>query len=175
MDQAPAVAAAQATQTAEVMTSTEFMIRVSYNYHKKRERFFRIMDALSKVISLFALTTLAAAWGPLAIAFGAVSGLATILAIVLDYTGMASKHESLARQFLQLIGEIVAKRISIEDAAMRRAEIEAQEPTTLRGLSQLCCDEEDAARGEYVEPERLTHWRRIRAHFGYGDMPIPGQ
>lgn len=165
-----------ANQTAtdsQEMNVTEFMIRVSYNYHKKRERFFRIMDASAKALSIIALTSLASFGGWLSITLAVVSGGATILSVVLDFSGMAGKHEALAKQFLQLIGQIAAHKITMSDAALKRAEIEAEEPTSLRGLVQLCSDEEDAARGINVEPKRLAYSRRIRAQFGFGEMPIP--
>lgn len=173
MDQAAEMA--QAVANDGEMSQTEFMIRVSYNYHKKRERFFRIVDASTKVLSLVAITSLASIGGWFSLFLAVSSGAATILSVVLDFAGMAGKHESLARQFLKLIGSLAAQKMTIQEAALKRAEVEALEPSSLRGLVQVCSDEEDAARGIPVEPERLAYWRRIKAHFGFGEMPIPSQ
>lgn len=169
MDQAET---AEVTTANAEMSNTEFMVRVSYSYHKKRERFFRILDAGSKALSILALTALTTAGGPASTALAIFSGAATIGAIVLDFSGMAAKHETLADRFMRLLAKIASGQISEKEALLRRAKIEATEPGTLRGLSQICQDEVDAARGAVVEPARLSHIRRLKAHFGYGEMPV---
>lgn len=171
MDQAKITEAAAITAK-EMLSDTEFMVQVSYIYHKKRERFFRILDALSKALSILALTALATSGGPLSTALAILSGSTTIGAIVLDFVGMAVKHEALAAQFIRLHSSIISGEISVEQALLCRAKIEASEPGALRGLTQICQDEVEAAQGATVEPERLSNWRRLKAHFGYGEMPI---
>lgn len=171
MDQAEITGAA-ATTAEQMQSDTEFMVRVSYLYHKKRERFFRILDALSKALSILALTALATSGGALSTALAILSGSATISAIVLDFVGMALKHESLAAQFIRLQSKIISGEISETEAIRCRAKIEETEPSALRGLTQICQDEIEASLGATVEPERLSNLRRLKAHFGYGEMPF---
>lgn len=154
------------------MTDTEFQIRVSYNYHKKRERFFRLNDAGSKFLSIVALTALASIGGVVGVTIAVFSGAATILSVVLDFSGMASKHESLANEYLALLSRLTAGEVTEADAAKNCRAIGVKEPTVLRGLAQLCQDEEEAARRDDVEMDRLSWNRRLAAHFGFGERPV---
>lgn len=154
------------------MTDAEFQIRVSYNYHKKRERFFRLLDAAGKFVSILALSALITKSNALSVSFAGFSAIVTILSVVFDFSGSASRHESLAVDFLDVLRRLVAKEISAEQAGSCCREIGAREPTVLRGLAQLCQDEQEAALGQHVEPSRLGLRRRIAAHLGFGDRPI---
>ncbi|WP_298016789.1 hypothetical protein [uncultured Castellaniella sp.] len=151
------------------MTQSEILVRVSHNYHKKREHFFRLNDAGAKFLSIVALTALATIPGWAGISVALISGAATILSIVLDFPGMAAKHESLATDFLALLADMTDGTITPEQAERRRREIGAREPTALRGLVQVCTDEVEASIGCEVEMDRLTYRRRIAAQFGFGE------
>lgn len=84
------------------MTNDIFLLKVSYLYHKKRERFYKLIDAGAKFLSIVALTALATFDGWLGITIAVISGASTILSIVLNFTGMAALHESLASEYLLL-------------------------------------------------------------------------
>lgn len=151
------------------MTQSEILVRVSYSYHKKRERFFRLNDAGAKFLSIVALTALATIPGWVGVVVALASGAATILSIVLDFPGMAAKHEALAADFLALLADMTDKAITPEQADRRRREIGAREPAVLRGLAQVCTDEVEASIGCKVEMDRLRFRRRLAAHFGFGE------
>lgn len=155
------------------MSDVEYQLRVSYRYHKMRERFFKLLDAGSKFLSLVALTALVAAAGNwVALLIAVLSGAATILAIVLDFAGMAGRHDALAREFMSVLARLTAGDLDDADALAQVREVGAREPTALRGLVQLCQDEQDAADGRDIEAGRLTMRRRLLAQFGFGEMPI---
>lgn len=154
------------------MTQSEIMVRASHLYHKRRERFFRIIDAGAKFLSIVALTALATVDGWIGITIALVSGAATILSIVLDFPAMATKHETLSSEYLGLLADMTAGDVTDQQADHKRREIGVKEPAVLRGLAQLCTDEVEAAIGCNVPVERLSSWRRFRAHLGFGEMPI---
>lgn len=153
------------------MTHSEILIRASQIYHKRRERFFRLIDAGAKFLSIVALTALATMDGWIGIGIALASGAATILSIVLDFPGMAAKHEALAGEYLCLLTDVTDESLSVSQADRRRREIGAKEPSILRGLAQICTDEVEASIGCAVPMNRLSNWRRFIAHFGFGEMP----
>lgn len=155
------------------MNQAEVMIRVSLLYHKRRERFFRILDACAKFLSIVALTALAASDSWIGIAIAIISGAATILSIVLDFPAMATKHEGLARDYLDLLSKLTGEQITEQEADASRRDLGAREPSVLRGLAQICTDEIEASIGCDVEMSRLSNWRRFKAHFGFGEMQAP--
>ena len=155
------------------MSKVEYQIRVSHRYHKLRERFFRLLDAGTKFLSLGALVALVAAHiNLLSVGVAVISGAATILAIVLDFPGAAARHDALAREFMTLLQQLTAGKLNATEAAAAVREIGPREPTVLRGLAQLCQDEQDAAEGQAIEAARLGLWRRLRAQLGFGEMHI---
>lgn len=160
------------------MTDGAFILRLSCLYHKKRERFYKLIDAAAKFLSIVALTALATIDGWFGITIAIISGASTILSIALNFTGMAALHESLASEYLLLFSELQAGDIDEKESEQKRLKIATREPSALRGLVQICQDEIDASLGIGVDNKRLSSWRRLRAHFGFGEMPvdwIPGQ
>lgn len=152
----------------------EYDARISINYHRKRERFFRGFDASSKAVSLIALASIGFEVSPFTVTAAVISGLFTIATIVLDCSGMAAKHGSLAAQFSSFMAKVAMNNGEPDVKSLRREYhiISAEEPPQLRGLAQVCQDEQDAAIGKHVDSSRLSPWRRVIAQFGFGDRPI---
>lgn len=169
----PAAALKGDNRVADSINDIEYDAKLSINYHRKRESFYRVLDASSKAVSLIALASIGFDVNAYTTAAAVVSGLFTIATIVLDCSGMAGRHGGLAAQFTNLLSKAV---IAPEDDAKKlRYEyhvIEAKEPPQLRGLVQLCQDEQDAAEGKDVKPECLAMKRRILAQFGFGQRHI---
>ncbi|HCP78970.1 MAG: hypothetical protein CML16_03165 [Pusillimonas sp.] len=135
------------------------------------------MDAGAKFLSIVALTALASGDSWLSILVALVSGASTILSVVLDFPGMAAKHEELAKEYVCLLSEYMenqAKDTQVDrdiKADRKRREIQLREPSVLRGLAQICTDEVEAVIHHDVPMNRLSMWRRFKAHFGGGEMP----
>ncbi|MFC0260615.1 hypothetical protein [Achromobacter marplatensis] len=152
----------------------EYKTQVSIRYHRKREHFFRIMDSLGKGISVLAIASFGAS--KISVLFAAVVGVIsvsfTIISLVLDFSGMASKHSALAQRFIDLLARIQSGSLEQAEQVAQFHLIAKDEPPALRGLGQLCQDEQDAAEGKNVKPECLSMRRRLAAQFGFGQRPI---
>lgn len=149
--------------------------KFSISYHRKRESFFRVLDASSKAVSLIALASIGFDANAFTMGAAIVSGVFTIATIVVDCPGMAGKHGSLANRFNAILSRAVLAKNSQDEVSQLRHEyhvVEADEPPSLRGLVQLCQDEQDAAEGKNVRPECLSMKRRILAQFGFGQRTI---
>lgn len=155
----------------------QYDAKFSISYHRKRESFYRILDASSKAVSLIALASIGFDASMFTMAAAIVSGIFTIATIVVDCPGMASKHGSLANRFNAILSRAVLVDGDGDGEETRRLRhefhvIEADEPPQLRGLAQLCQDEQDAAEGKDVKPECLSMRRRVLAQFGFGQRAI---
>ncbi len=151
----------------------EYDAKLSISYHRKREHFYRSLDATGKAFSLVALASLGLQVSWLTVTIAILSGAFTIATIVLDCAGMAARHGGLASRFATLLSK-AAETGDAEVCALRREYhiIEADEPPSIRGLVQLCQDEQDAALGDRVDPSRFSLRRRVLAQFGFGDRAI---
>lgn len=151
----------------------KYDLRISCNYHRKRKFFYQTIDIYSKALSIVALTAIGFKPSGLTMVIAVLSGLLTVTTIVINCSGMAGKHKELAARFMLLLAELAKSEES--DLAILRQKyhlIEADEPPALRGLIQLCQDEEDFAQGIYVEQKRFSFMRRFFAHLGFGHRAI---
>ncbi|MFY3630378.1 hypothetical protein ACOTFH_27385 [Achromobacter xylosoxidans] len=149
--------------------------KLSINYHRKRESFFRVLDASSKAVSLIALASIGFDANLFTVAAAVVSSIFTIATIVVDCPGMASRHGGLTNRFNAILSKAVLVGDDPEQVSQLRHEfhlVEADEPPPLRGLVQLCQDEQDAAEGKTVSRDCLSMKRRILAQFGFGQRDI---
>lgn len=151
----------------------EYDAKLSTNYHRKREYFYRTIDAAGKAFSLIALAAIGLQVSLLTIGVAILSGAFTITTIVFDCAGMAARHGGLAARFAMLL----AKAAEADDdgiPSLRREYhvIEADEPPSIRGLVQLCQDEQDVALGNHVDRACFSLRRRVLAQFGFGDRAI---
>lgn len=151
----------------------EYDSKMSVSYHRKREHFYRSVDALGKALSLIALVSIGLQISWLTIAIAVLSGALTITTIVLDCAGMAARHGGLAARFATLLSKVAAAEDDGIKALRKEYHIiEADEPPSIRGLVQLCQDEQDAALGDAVDPQCFSIWRKIKAQLGLGDRSI---
>ncbi|WP_157838812.1 hypothetical protein [Achromobacter sp. DH1f] len=159
----------------DTIDDIQYDAKFSISYHRKRESFFRVLDASSKAVSLIALASIGFDANAFTLAAAIISGVFTIATIVVDCPGMASNHGSLANRFNALLSQAVLAEGTLEEVKRLRHDfhvVESDEPPHLRGLTQLCQDEQDAAEGKDVKPECLSMKRRILAQFGFGQRPI---
>ncbi|GAB1578638.1 hypothetical protein [Bordetella petrii] len=160
---------------ADSISEIEYDAKLSINYHRKREGFYRVVDASAKAVSLIALASIGFDASYFTMAAAIVSGLFTIATIVVDCPGMAGRHGGLASRFNALLCKVALADNESQTIKQLRNEyhaIESDEPPQLRGLVQLCQDEQDAADGKQVDPECLSMWRRVKAQFGGGQRTI---
>lgn len=151
----------------------KYDLKISSNYHRKRKFFYRTIDVYSKALSIVALTAIGFQSSTLTIGIAVLSGLLTVTTIVIDCSGMAGKHKELATRFMLLLSETVKSDESDLSALRQKYHlIEAEEPPALRGLAQLCQDEEDFAQGKDVDQARFSFFRRVIAQLGFGQRPI---
>ncbi|ANY17288.1 hypothetical protein [Bordetella pseudohinzii] len=159
----------------DTIDDIQYDAKLSISYHRKREGFYRVLDASSKAMSLIALASIGFDASAFTLAAAIISGVFTIATIVIDCPGMAARHGSLANRFNAILSKAVLAEDSPEALKQLRHEyheLEADEPPQLRGLVQLCQDEQDAAEGKAVQPECLSMRRRILAQLGFGQRPI---
>lgn len=154
------------------LSDLEYDIKISIAYHRKREYFYRSIDAAAKAISLVALGAIGVRPNTLTIILAILSAALTIATIVLDCAGMAARHGGLASRFTHLLSKAAISPCDVGGLRRDYHIIEADEPPELRGLVQLCQDEVDAAEGQTVDSTRFSISRRISAHFGFGNRPI---
>lgn len=154
-----------------------YKAELSALYHQKRERFFELLDKLSKAAAVFGGS--AALWkvgNPDVVAFIAVCIMGTSsLSLVFSFSERSKRHSELARSFRDVIAEITsAGDFDVTDSiasawAGKVCSLEAKEPPTLAALTVMCQNELAIARNErtLVHPQSLlTRWT---AHFF--DMP----
>ncbi|WP_147400680.1 hypothetical protein [Bordetella avium] len=159
----------------DTIDEIQYDAKFSISYHRKREGFFRTLDASSKAVSLLALASIGFDANGFTMAAAIISGAFTIATIVIDCPGKASLHGSLASRFNTILAKAVLSKGSQEDVAQLRHEfhvVETDEPPQIRGLAQLCQDEQDAAEGKPVKSECLSMKRRILAQLGFGQKDI---
>jgi hypothetical protein len=155
----------------DALDNLVYDIRISVSYHRKREHFFRILDMTSRAIALIALASVGFSVQTFTIPAAIAGALSTIFSIALDWAGMASRHAELASEY----GRLLSRALTANDVSVLRQqyqEIEAREPPQLRGLVQVCQDEQDASDGKSVPLKHLSMARRIGAQFGFGEREI---
>lgn len=151
--------------------SVLYRCELSYLYHRKRERFFALLDRSANIVALIAgsaaLSELLPAAGQKAWA-GAVVAAATIPQLMLGWAELARRHSSVAARFKSLEADIVGageRDFTEEDVKSwdRRVRlIETEEPPALASLVELCQIELQAAVG--TTPQPMQWWRRWLSH-----------
>lgn len=139
---------------------------VSYRYHRKRQRFFDLLDKGTKSVTVLLGATLmgTALKGYAPILASAIAGLG-LLALVFGYGDRKQAHKELSEQSIALAGHIEETAPNkINDAAVatwtaEQARINAKEPPALKTLVIICEHEEAAAKG-HAGHVPLPPWRR---------------
>lgn len=145
---------------------------VTYRYHRKRQRFFDLLDKGTKSVTVLLGATL---MGDVLktnapVAASAIAGLG-LLALVFGYGDRKQAHKELAEQSMALAGRIeetLAGNISdaaVSAWAVEKARIDAKEPPALKTLV-VICEHEQAASTGHPEHVPLPGWhRRLLADF----------
>ncbi|GAA5784881.1 hypothetical protein [Chitiniphilus shinanonensis] len=154
-----------------------YKAELSALYHQKRERFFEMSDKLTKAISLFgASAALAKLTSPIALAwFAGAIAVASALSLVFGLADRSRRHAELARNFRQLMVEIIEKgeldfsEADVKTWCARATQLEVTEPASLGALVVICQNELAAVR-ENGKVYAVKRWQRMLAHFLDFDM-----
>lgn len=145
---------------------------VTYRYHRKRQRFFDLLDKGTKSVTVVLGATLLGDMlkGAVPLAGSAIAGLG-LLALVFGYGDRKQAHKELAEQAMALAGRIEEVACNdITDTAVaawsaEQARINAKEPPVLKTLV-VICEHEQAASTGHPEHVPLPGWhRRLLADF----------
>ena len=118
--------------------------RISYRYHNKRQWFFNICDLMTQVVCTIAGLAVFSDFFSKTWIAGAVVSVLSIIALVVRYGDTKQRHIELGRRCQQLIADIEPVRTSqvtddqLSDWARLRAQINGDEPATLRTLAAEC-------------------------------------
>lgn len=153
-----------------------YKCQVSCLYHRKRERFFSLLDKISNALALIAGASAMSEILPstsLKAMAGAVVAIVTLPGIVFSWADKSRMHALLAAKFVSLeadvegAGVLDAEQLSkLRESALR---LEMEEPPQLSALTRLCQNEIAYATGNSKSMSSITFWERKLAHFL--DMP----
>lgn len=143
---------------------------VSYRYHRYRQRFFDLIDKLTKAATVMLGATLLGTWfkeqAPLFASL--ISGLG-LMSLVFSYGDRKQSHKELSEGFMDLAGKIEglpAKSLSdtvIAQWNLDVAKLSSKEPPTLKTLALICHYEQAVAEGKGESAKRPPGYRRLFA------------
>lgn len=153
-----------------------YKCQLSSLYHRKRERFYSLLDKISNALALIAGTSAMSELLPSAQAkaiAGAIVAAVTLPGIVFTWADKARAHALLASKFIALESEIIGAGIltssQLDKFSEQALKLEVEEPPQLSALTRLCQNEIAFAMGEKGSINKLSFRERLFAHFI--DMP----
>lgn len=143
---------------------------VTYRYHRRRERFFDLVDKASNAVTVLLAASLLgqALQDRLPLVASVISALG-LMNLVFGYGDRKQAHKALAEQAMALVGRIEALPVDeIDDAQAGSweagmAQLNAQEPPQLKTLVVLCEREQAEASGNAGHVPLPPLWRRLLA------------
>jgi len=156
-------------------------VEISVCYHRKRERFFEFLDRGVKAIAIIGSSIafadlLRVVGGGLALKICAATvAVTTTISLVFGFAERARQHSEIARAFLELEAQIVARGersfdendLDLWEARVRT--LEASEPAALNALVVVCQNEIAIAAGNI--PTHIPWYQRLLAHFWSFSVP----
>jgi hypothetical protein len=149
-----------------------YLAKLGFVYQRKRERFFDLVDKITKSLTvLLGASLLAAIIKDIAPIIGALVSAIGLLSLVFAYTDKKQRHKELADAYAELLAEMdmAAQTCTLSQVAKWKAELQklnAKEPPTLGTLVVLCQNEIAVAEGhpESVVPvpaykQFFANWR----------------
>ena len=145
---------------------------VTYRYHRRRERFFDLVDKISNAVTVLLAASLLgkALQDDLPLVASVISALG-LMNLVFGYGDRKQLHKALAERAMQVVGRIEAlptDELSEVHAGAWDAELaqlNAQEPPQLKTLVVLCEREQAAAMGHPDHVPLPPWYRRLVADF----------
>ncbi len=147
-------------------------LAVSYAYHRKRQRFFDLVDKGTKAATVLVGASLLGqhVQQHLPLAAALVSGL-SLLSLVYSYSDRKQTHKEIAEAFIHLQAQVEEQgqtTFTVEGLARWEAaasRLDAREPPALRTLVTICQNEAALAAGHPAAVCRLPWYRRTLAHW----------
>ncbi|HXU92864.1 MAG TPA: hypothetical protein VFP33_04345 [Gallionella sp.] len=153
-----------------------YKCQLSSLYHRKRERFYSLLDKVANALALIAGTSAMSELLPSASAkamAGAVVAAVTLPGIVFTWADKARMHALLASKFVTLESEVIGAGVldaaQLDKFSECALKLEVEEPPQLSALTRLCQNEIAYAMGETSSMRQLSFKERVLAHFI--DMP----
>lgn len=153
-----------------------FTAAVSYTYHRKRQRFFDLLDKLTKALTVLAGASLLGALVKDHLpAIGAAISALGLLSLVFGYGDRKQAHKEMAESFMLLRAQVEAagqrgfteQQLSGWEADLQR--LNAKEPPTLYALVTLCQNEQAVASGHPEDVHPLPwHQRMLASWVSFG-------
>jgi hypothetical protein len=147
-----------------------FTLGVSYCYHRRRQRFFDLVDKCTKAATVLAGASLIGALvqGYAPWLGGLISALG-LLSLIFAYSDRKQAHKELGEAFMLLQAQVVAagptmfteSQLAGWEADLDR--LNAKEPPTLRALVTLCQNEQAIATGHPQDVRPLPLHQRLLA------------
>ena len=153
-------------------SATFYNIMVAYRYHRKRQRFFDLLDKCTKALTVIAGGSLLAA--PIKEAVPIVAMIISalgLLSLVFAYGDRKQSHKELSEAFTNLaakIEETPAVRLTSEIVAGWEADVsllKAKEPPQLHTLITICEREQSIANGHPNHIPPVPFGKRLLADF----------
>lgn len=143
-----------------------YVSQVTYRYHRKRQRFFDLMDKGTKAATVLLGASLLgdALKQYLPYVASAISGLG-LLALVFGYGDRKQAHKELSEAAMQLVAkieEVPAAQLShtlVGSWAAELARLNAKEPPALKTLVVICEHEQSTANG-HANNVPLPGWHK---------------
>lgn len=141
-------------------------------YHRRRERFYSVLDKWAKAIAVIcgsvSITDVMPPW--LRVSTGVAIAVTSGLSLVFAFADKARLHADLAARFLRLESAVHAcgMRCNDDDAAKweaQLAEIEALEPPVLSVLVRMCQNDMAWAKGQPHRVYKISRLDRLLAHW----------
>ena len=141
-------------------------------YHRRRERFFALLDRWDKVatLTLGASAFVALLGDNTVVWLGIPFGFLAACSLIFDFAERARQHGQLAAEFKGLEADIESKGerdfdesdLNAWGARLRRLEID--EPATYVIVARMCENEMARARGDKQDVTHIGRWQRWTAH-----------
>lgn len=153
-----------------------YKCQLSTLYHRKRERFFSLLDKMTSALALIAGASAMSELLPTAelkALAGAVVAAVTMPNIVFSWADRARTYALLASKFVGLQATIegagILDDVQLNNFQEQALKLEMEEPPQLSTLTKLCQNEIAYAMGEKDSMTKLTFFQRHFAQFF--DMP----
>lgn len=147
-----------------------FKLAVSYRYHRKRQRFFDLVDKATKAATVLAGASLLGETvkNNLPLAAAVISSLG-LVSLVFGYGDRKQAHKEMAESFMHLqakvdeagLTDFTAAQLAQWEAECSR--LDAREPPDLQALVTICQNEQATATGNAAHVYPLPLHQRLLA------------
>lgn len=151
---------------------TLFHVQVQLRYNRRRQRFFDLLDKITKSVTVvLGATLIGQSLKEYSFYFGSGVTALGLLALVFGYGDRKQQHKELAEQAANLASEIVSvpashlDEIQVAAFAARRANLLNKSPPPLKTLTVICEYEQSAADGHPGHIVQPCFCRRLLADF----------